>query len=163
MSDIHLDNSGAGPLQVPGFGDVPLDYELKIGQSFAHGALPNFPYLEGRATRLTLPEVFMLRLMERVTEIPNWEEDIFDNDVVAQWHADLLSDSKFSGQWDPAYCDEGVDMDLVSLTTWNWCVAELRDKAMDFVVRRYILTLNSDSGVCKSDVFVGKSLHHEFL
>lgn len=81
MSDIHLDNSGAGPLQVPGFEDVPLDYELKIGQSFAHGALPNASYLEGRATRLTLPEVFMLRLMERVTEIPNWEEDVFDDDV----------------------------------------------------------------------------------
>lgn len=32
MTYPQVDNSGTGQLQVPGFGDIPVDYELKPGE-----------------------------------------------------------------------------------------------------------------------------------
>ncbi|PYH44840.1 uncharacterized protein BP01DRAFT_357185 [Aspergillus saccharolyticus JOP 1030-1] len=34
---ITFDNSGDGPLRVPGFGTIPLTYELPSDARFAHG------------------------------------------------------------------------------------------------------------------------------
>jgi hypothetical protein len=34
---VPSDNKGAGPLRVPGFGDIPLEEELPISRRFAHG------------------------------------------------------------------------------------------------------------------------------
>lgn len=160
-----MDNSGNGELQVPGFGNIDIDYESKVGQIFAHGALPasepNYQ-LGNRAARLTMPELFMLRLMQRVMEISNWEHDVFNDKVVAQWYEDALSDSKERDLSNPeAYGDMDVDMDLVSQSTWEWCIAELRDKAIDFRKDHFFLTLNADSGVCVSDALVGAPLQDE--
>lgn len=60
-----MDNSGDGPLQVPGFRDMPIDYELKIEQCFAHGALPNHNGCLRRATRLN---------QHRSVHAPSYEE-----------------------------------------------------------------------------------------
>lgn len=162
MALPELDNSGVSQLHIPAFGDIPVDYELEAGQRFAHGALPNHPHKRGRAARLTITELFMLRLMERVTEIPNWEHDIFNDKIVAQWYADAISDSKPSEQPDPeAKSDMNVDMDLLSRKTWDWCIAELQDKAKDFRKQKFVLTLNADSGICKSDEMLGSLLQIE--
>ena len=160
-----MNNSGNGELQVPGFGNIPINYESKVGQIFAHGALPasepNYQ-LGNRAARLTMPELFMLRLMQRVMEVSNWEHDVLNDKVVAQWYEDALSDSKERDLSNPeAYGDMDVDMDLVSKSTWDWCIAELRDKAIDFRKDHFSPTLNADSGVCVSDALVGAPLQNE--
>ncbi|KAJ5933803.1 hypothetical protein N7454_006132 [Penicillium verhagenii] len=158
-----MDNSGIGQLQVPGFGDISLDYELETSQRFAHGALPNDPPENlGRAARLTITELFILRMMERVSEIPNWEHDVFDDKAVAQWYADAISESISTDQLNPE-ADSGmdVDMDILSQMTWDWCIAELQDKAKDLRKQKFVLTLNADSGVCKSDELAGGLLQIE--
>ncbi|KAJ5273783.1 hypothetical protein N7478_008908 [Penicillium angulare] len=71
--------------------------------------------------------------MERVTEKPNWEGDVFKDAVVAQWYADALLASKEYDQLRPDdFSGMDVDMDLVTQRTWDWCTEELRDKAKTF-------------------------------
>jgi hypothetical protein len=148
---IQMDNSGDCPLRVPGFNDIPVDYELDVNECFAHGANDH------RAPRLTKPEILMLRLMEHITDKADWERDIFDEKVVAQWYNDAALDSNLgsdlSYEWDINF-----DRDLISTKTWSWCIQELRDKALMFIQKGHILTFNADSGVCKSDLLVGSDL-----
>lgn len=164
MTLPEMDNSGGAHLQVPAFGGIPIDYEFETGQRFAHGALPNHLHKRGRATRLTITELFMLRLMDRVTEISNWEYGVFDDKVVAQWYADAISESKsleYPNLKAESQSDLDFDMDLVSQRTWDWCIAELQDKAEDLKKHKFFLTLNADSGVCKSDELIGDPLQVE--
>ncbi|PYI11021.1 hypothetical protein BO78DRAFT_276417, partial [Aspergillus sclerotiicarbonarius CBS 121057] len=137
-----MNNSGTGKLQVPGFGEFNVTH-TPYPDKFAHG-------LEcyGRAHRLTICEVYMLRLMERLTNKPNWEHDVFDERLVAQWYNNFKRQSESEPD-----CD--VDMDLISPRTWEWCILELRDKAIEFQKTGRVLTFNADSGVCKSDALVG--------
>lgn len=160
MSCIRINNTGHGKLQVPGFGDIPVDYELPIGERFAHGVMEmhNVAALPGRAGRLTFPEVMMLRVMEQVTDKLNWEHDVFDESITTQWYTDLLSDWR-ARRYSKPYWDVSIDMDLVTSRMWEWCIMELRDKAVQFQRTGHILILNADSGVCKSDL-IGKELQH---
>ncbi|KAJ5765865.1 hypothetical protein N7520_005424 [Penicillium odoratum] len=162
MTLPKMDNPGIGQLQVPAFGDISLDYEMETSQRFAHGALPNHPHRRGRATRLTITELFILRMIERVSEIPSWEHDVFDDKALAQWYADAISESRSTEQLNPeADADMDVDINYLSQTTWDWCIAELQDKAKDIRKQKFVLTLNADSGVCKSDELAGEPLKIE--
>ncbi|KAJ5365417.1 hypothetical protein N7517_008303 [Penicillium concentricum] len=161
MSCIQMNNTGDDKLQVPGFGDIPIDYELPTGERFAHGALEILDLGgrgRGRAQRLTFPEVMMLRLMGRVTEKPNWERGIFDENIVGQWHTDALSTWKAERYLELDW-DVCIDMDLVTPKMWEWCKMELIDKAVQFQETGHILTFNADSGVCKSDL--GRESQHD--
>ncbi|KAJ5767254.1 uncharacterized protein N7511_004870 [Penicillium nucicola] len=153
--DTKMDNSGDFLLQVPGFNAIPVDYELDVNECFAHGATDH------RALRLTKTEILMLRLMEHVTDKKNWEHDIFDQKVVAQWYTDAALDSNIGSDLNYEW-DINFDIDLISNMTWNWCIQELRDKALMFTQKGYILTFNADSGVCKSDLMVTSDLQKMF-
>ncbi|RAL00796.1 DUF4246 domain-containing protein, partial [Aspergillus ibericus CBS 121593] len=137
---------GTGKLQVPRFGELEVNHTLYDTSKFTDGLNGG-----GHPDRLTICEVYMLRLMERLTDKPNWEQDIFDDRLVAQWYTEL-SDSNLHSESEPN-CD--VDMDLVYPRTWEWCISELRDKAIEFHKTGYVLTFNADSGVCKPDTLVG--------
>ncbi|KAL7650252.1 hypothetical protein ACMYSQ_012052 [Aspergillus niger] len=129
---ISFDNSGDGPLRVPGFGDVPLDYELPCDARFAHGIK------EWRqAPAVTARELAMTAVMNRLTDRPNWHVDVFDDEVVARWR----QDSSASIAMNP----------LLSNRAWDWCVQELRDKATEFRQQGHIRVLDTGSCVCKSD------------
>ncbi|GJP97098.1 hypothetical protein CBS63078_5854 [Aspergillus niger] len=150
---LHFDNSGSGPLRVPGFNGIPLEYEFEIGQRFTHGAREN---TKRKPLRLTAPEVNMLRLMERITDIQNWDQGVFDEDTLSAWHAQAISCANLNSDM-----DQDVDMDLVTTRAWLWCVAELQDKARAFRDTGHVLVLNSDSGVCKADRDVTGALVHQ--
>ncbi|KAJ5958816.1 uncharacterized protein N7479_005966 [Penicillium vulpinum] len=66
MSRIQMKNTGDGQLQVPAFGDIPIDYELPVVERFAYGAMEIYELdgAPGRAHRLTIPEVMILRVIE---------------------------------------------------------------------------------------------------
>lgn len=131
-----LDNSGDGPLRVPGFGGVPLDYELNAGKRFVHGIADWY-----RNPRLTKREVSMLRFMEYVTECPGWDDAIHsDQATITTWHAE--ASTKFH----------------LSPRAWDWCQAELRDKALDFKKKGFVTVLDVDSPVVKSDVSISADL-----
>ncbi|GKZ22408.1 hypothetical protein AbraIFM66951_002934 [Aspergillus brasiliensis] len=150
---LHFDNSGSGLLLVPGFNGIPLEFQFEIGQRFTHGAWEN---CKRTPFRLTAPELYMLRLMERITDIENWDQGVFDEDTLAAWHAQATSCANHDSDM-----DQDVDMDLVTTRGWLWCVAELQDKARAFRDAGHVLVLGSDSGVCKADRVMTDVLLHQ--
>ncbi|OOF92543.1 hypothetical protein ASPCADRAFT_408581 [Aspergillus carbonarius ITEM 5010] len=129
-----LTNTGYGPLQVPGFGSIPLDYELPLEARFAHGLVEY-----RHSPRLTKREMGMLRLIQHITEQPGWDRAILvlDGTRLAQWHREAR---------------EGCDGFLISPAVWNWCLAALRDKAERWQRTGRVLVFDSSSAVCQAQV-----------
>ncbi|KAJ6010746.1 Protein of unknown function DUF4246 [Penicillium sp. IBT 35674x] len=128
-SPIELDNSGTGPLRVPGFNGVPLFYEHSKVNRFAHG-IGDWRQIP----QLFLRELSMLQFMSYVTEQPDWENKSEDPQTLEEWHQHAIS---------------AFDLDEPS---WQWCVKELRDKASDFRRTGYVAVFDADSRVVKSQV-----------
>ncbi|KAH8904798.1 hypothetical protein BR93DRAFT_916535 [Coniochaeta sp. PMI_546] len=144
---MPYDNSGSGPLRVPGF-SMEIDADLKEdslrpdgehGCYFADG-------IEGwSGQRLTVREIAMLNLMESITDKPDWDKKVFDDAIVDKWH------------------DEAVALPLISEPAWKWVLAEIRDKANAFKESRRVLALDSNARCVKSDVLVGADLRAELI
>lgn len=132
-----MDNSGSGPLVIPGINGLRLDPARKEG--FVHGTD------EWRGERLTVREVSMLALMDSITDKPNWDQKVFDEDIVAKWRT------------------EATALPLISEKAWAWCLIELRDKAQVYQQTGKILACDTSSRCAKSDVLVGPGLRAELL
>lgn len=129
QATIPLDNSGRGPLQVPGFNGIPIHYELKSDDRFAHGER------EWRQTPgVTAREQAMVDLMNKLTDKPGWHVDIFNDEIVDKWREKAFETSS-----------------LMSEKAWSWCLKELRDKAVYFGETQHVRVLDTGSCVCKSD------------
>jgi len=120
-----MDNSGKGPLKVPGFG-LPVDHELFDSgwfkeKGFRHG-ITDFS-----ADRLTMREVAMLRFMDAVTDKPDWNRKVFDDKINSKWREEAKGDR------------------MMSENTFEWCITELREKAQEFEEdgKEWIKTLDS--------------------
>ncbi|KAE8144643.1 hypothetical protein BDV25DRAFT_171273 [Aspergillus avenaceus] len=135
MATIELDNSGTGPLKVPGFNDIPLELSLDSEDRFYDGAP-----MDWYSSPLTVRELAMLNLMETLTDRPGWYNLVFDKRTVAKWK------------------QEAMGRPIISRKAWDWCLAELRDKAIQFKETGQISVLNAGSAVCKSDSIIPSSL-----
>lgn len=139
----EMDNSGKKPICVPGFGwdlDFEFPYDSDGHERFAHGA--NDWKLEHR---LTVREVSMLGLMNALTDKLNWNEKVFDEEIIEKWRQEALA------------------MPFISEKAWEWCLAELRDKARKFEKTGYVSALDNGSGCIKSDRLVGEELRQELI
>jgi len=128
-----FDNSGSGPLLVPGFSGMPLYVEADVGKPrFAHAFEDEYHW----PMRATGREIAMLRCMDKVTDRPNWHEDVFSDDKVSEWKEEAKS----------------VDR-RISDRAWAWCVLELRDKARRFIkTGRTVVFDYGSGGICKVDL-----------
>ncbi|KAE8376071.1 hypothetical protein BDV26DRAFT_282977 [Aspergillus bertholletiae] len=131
MGNIELDNSGTAPLKVPGFNNIPLEQTLDRENRF-YDTTP----VDWSSPPLTARELAMLNLMGTLTDRPGWYNLVFDKRTVAKWKAEAMIDP------------------IISLKAWDWCLAELCDKATRFKETGQILVLNSSSGACKSDTVI---------
>jgi hypothetical protein len=135
-----MDNTGRGPLQVPGFGGIPIEYVLKCEDRFAHGVED-----WTQVPAVTAREFAMVAVMNTLTDKPEWQVNIFDDQIVARWREEAF-----------------VTTPLMSEKAWTWCITELRDKAVYFKKNQYIRVLDTGSCICKSDTLVPESLRSEF-
>lgn len=133
---ITMDNSGRVPLQVPGFNGIPNDFELKCENRFAHGVNE-----WQQVPAVTARELAMVGVMNIVADKFRWNVDIFDEGIVADWREEAFASTP-----------------LMSEQAWNWCLAELRYKAVLFSKDQYIRVLDTGSCICKSDVLVPEAL-----
>lgn len=124
---VHFDNSGAKPLSVPGVG-LPIHVHLK--ERFQHG-INDF-----HADRVTVREITMLAFMDLIIDKPDWDKKVFDESIIEKWQA------------------ESKTQPLISSKSFEWCIAELRDKAKTFHQFRYVKTLENQSTCVKSDVII---------
>lgn len=136
ITDIALDNSGRGPLLVPGFAGIPIHAELKGENRFTHGSREwrQTPTVTGR-------EHVMVTVMNRLTDKPEWHVGIFDDGTVAAWAEEVFASTR-----------------LMSEKAWKWCLDELRDKAAEFREKQHVRVLDTGSCVCKSDTPTLQSL-----
>ncbi|KAH0360614.1 hypothetical protein KCU65_g9310, partial [Aureobasidium melanogenum] len=127
-----FDNSGYGPLAVPGF-EYPLEQELHPEDRFTHGVREWF-----QEPNLTARELAMLSLIDNITDKPTWSTDVFDDKKISQ-----LS-------------QEAQQRPLISPKTWEWCLAELQDKARGFQSTGRVLVYNTGVVISKSDLVVDR-------
>ncbi|KAF2495402.1 hypothetical protein BU16DRAFT_389520 [Lophium mytilinum] len=134
-------NDGEEPISVPGFG-LPIDWTKGWNDEdkFAHGASS-----WQQNPRLTVRELAMLKVMEALTDKPEWTRKVFDDTIVAKWR------------------EEALQMPLISEKAWDWCLLELRDKARFYEEKGYVLTLDTGSVCAKSDTIVDETLRTELL
>lgn len=100
-----LDNSGRGPLRVPGFGGIPVDYQLPLEARFAHG------FREWRQSPIVrAQELAIVAVINRLTDKPAWLVDVFNDDIVARWREELDRDRFIANPR------------LMKGKTWPWCV-----------------------------------------
>ncbi|KAL4948443.1 hypothetical protein BDW69DRAFT_189274 [Aspergillus filifer] len=133
-----LTNVGDHPLHVPGFNDTPLNFELPPEARFAHG-LVDYRH----APRLTKTEMAMLRLMQSITEKSDWDTAILSPDELrlAAWHREVT---------------QGPEGFLITPPVWDWCLAELADKARHWRATGRALILSAKGRECLS-LYLGTS------
>jgi len=108
-----FDNSGSGPLLVPGFSGMTcfVEAEPEVGRRrFGYAIHNRWPM------RATAREIAMIRAMENVTDRPNWHQDVFSEEKLAEWKEEATA-----ADW------------KISDKAWAWCVLELQDKAGRFL------------------------------
>ena len=71
----------------------------------------------------------MVSVMNIITDKFGWDLNMFDEKMVAEWREEAFKSTP-----------------LMSEQAWNWCLAELRDKAVLFSKNHYIRVL--DTGSC---------------
>ncbi|KAH8900749.1 hypothetical protein GQ53DRAFT_632963 [Thozetella sp. PMI_491] len=133
-------DKSVSPPHVPGFGGIPLDEELSISDRFAHG------FREWKQVpAITQRELVMVAVMNELTDNARWHIAIFSQDVVQRWRDEIFASRP-----------------LMSEKAWEWCVAELRDKAAYLKEKGHLRVLDTGSCVCKSDVLDGQELCADF-
>ncbi|KAF7968074.1 hypothetical protein HWV62_32065 [Athelia sp. TMB] len=122
------------PGKFPGFG-LPLNYIPS--EKLFRNALD----CENSEMRLTpLREFTMMRLMNQITDKPDWDNKIFDETIVTKWKVEALS----------------TDQEDVTQRMVDYCIAELRYKANSY--KKTGLVTAYDGNVVKSDIIVPEEL-----
>lgn len=148
MSDKHL---------YPGI-------DLSLRQMFTRGdyVIGAHPNSNSSSLQLQVREVAMMGLMDRLTDKPNWHEKVLDKDIVSKWRQEAMAQPEDGLYPGPAPADRTR---LISEKAFNYCVAELRDKAKFFKKSGLIYTLDSKntstSFIIKTDVLVKADLHQK--
>ncbi|PNH54770.1 hypothetical protein VD0002_g6334 [Verticillium dahliae] len=148
LSKHAFDNSGDGPIRVPGFNRVMFDEQCQPGKDAYSHPGQSGPFSHGIngwcAHILTVRERAMMRLMDAITDKPNWQVKIFDDDITSKWFAEASA----------------ID-ELISQKAWDWCVEELRDKAAAFEATGAVLVYDTASRCVKGDNVVSAELTDE--
>ncbi|KAF5383139.1 hypothetical protein D9615_005036 [Tricholomella constricta] len=130
---------------LPGFG-LPLNFippEDGQDRKLFRNALNEKDLEDGRVQLplTTLREFTMLRLMNGITDKPDWHKKITDEAIVAKWRAQALA----------AAPQKDITESMV-----DWCIAELQYKATTFEKTWSVSVFNGD--VVKSDHAVPAAL-----
>lgn len=125
-----MDNSGQDPMH----SDLPTLSRFLHGSDHWHEEWRQKP-------RLTVRELAMMGLTNFLTDISGRYAEVFDDQIVASWH------------------DMAMEKKLISEKTWNWCLAELLDKARLFETTNSVMVLDTGARICKSDTTVRPELH----
>ncbi|KAL7944157.1 hypothetical protein V8C42DRAFT_327860 [Trichoderma barbatum] len=158
--------------QYPGVNLPPLDpsdqYSLKkLPRVYAIG----MPQARGSESEiLPIREVAMMLLMDKLTDKPNWHEKVFDEAIVQKWRQEARTQSEsglFSRIMEEKVHFHSIPQPqsrIISDEAFEFCIAELRNKAGYFVETGLIPTLDSaGNNIVKSDNVISTQLRDELL
>ncbi|KAH7110511.1 hypothetical protein B0J13DRAFT_489695 [Dactylonectria estremocensis] len=144
-------NSGvSGSLELPGFG-LPLAHMPAKQDRFP--ILIGDPEQDWAAATLLIREVCMLRLVEEITNKPEWWKKIREPNIATKWK------------------DEALDIDWASyvrhgdFTTAmaDSCINEIRKKADIYEQAGLVPVLDYSACIIKSDRLITEELRHELI
>ncbi|KAF8330212.1 hypothetical protein F5887DRAFT_97981 [Amanita rubescens] len=87
----------------------------------------------------------MMRLMNQLTDKPNWHKKVFDDDIANKWKQEALA-------------TDGID---ITPEMFDWCIEELRVKAGIFEKSGMVTAYDAD--VVKSDSAVSEELRNALI
>ncbi|KAK1831506.1 hypothetical protein QBC39DRAFT_283218 [Podospora conica] len=106
-------------------------------------------------------EVFMMVVMDRLTDRADWDTKVFDDESVALWRSEVLSWPQETFRHTAAFPLESASM--LSERVFDFCIAELRCKAEYFNKTGLVFTLNAENNnIIKSDTLVPDAVRHGF-
>ncbi|OBT62576.1 hypothetical protein VE03_07359 [Pseudogymnoascus sp. 23342-1-I1] len=116
---------------------------------------------------LPVREVFMMVLMDRLSDKVDWDKKVFDEEIVAKWRKEALEqpEDKLFSQLVEGTNGDKVPMPrarIMSERAFDYCIKELRQKAAHFQRTGLIPTLDSAGNtIVKSDTVVTPELQKE--
>ncbi|KAI0536264.1 hypothetical protein GGR58DRAFT_475769 [Xylaria digitata] len=139
---------GATRLELPGFGK-PLDaVSITPGAKYClHALWSSFRF---ESVGLKLREVRMMEFMNQITDKPEWECKVFDEEIVNNWRKEAMG---------PQAQEMNLDGDVyMSEKMFDNCIKELRDKVKEYKDTGLISILDAEIEVVKSDSVIPSSL-----
>ncbi|KAI1091930.1 hypothetical protein F5B19DRAFT_502834 [Rostrohypoxylon terebratum] len=135
----------------PGFGE-PVQRYYPWKSSPRYGWQWSRKYVMFAAgARLTNREIRMMAFVNQITDKQSWVDDVFDNSIVDGWQKEV--DSM------PADKCEGLLGDVFfSKDMFEFCIEELRVKAIQAKTTGIVDVLDAEAAVAKSDSIVPTSL-----
>lgn len=95
---------------------------------------------------LALRETNMILAMQKLMEKPEWSRKIFDDTLCDKWMAEVMS-----------------QVEDLSELMWQYCVAELRDKAKTLEETGIVAPIDVDAQVVYSDAMVTEDLRQNLI
>ncbi|KAI0970801.1 hypothetical protein F4678DRAFT_461931 [Xylaria arbuscula] len=133
-------------LELPGFGK-PLARLAKNGEYFMHALLTGRRF---NSVGLKVREIRMMEFMNQITDKPEWERKVFDEEIVNAWRKEAMGHEA-----------REIDLDgdvYMSEKMFDNCIKELRDKAHEYNDTGLISILDAEIEVVKSDSAISSSL-----
>ncbi|KAF2099439.1 hypothetical protein NA57DRAFT_37564 [Rhizodiscina lignyota] len=137
------DSSSREPNLLPGFG-LPVrrlpkwrhwkHKEFEKPQRFPH-AISDFV----ASTGVTIRERRMLKFIDQISDKPEWDRKVFDDDIIAKWKEEAVRHVEDLGD------------KILSEKMFDYCIAELQDKAKRFQETGTIAVLDAEATIVKSD------------
>ncbi|KAJ4303127.1 hypothetical protein N0V90_002019 [Kalmusia sp. IMI 367209] len=90
-------------------------------------------------------EVAMMKLMDAITDKPDWNKKIFNEDILSKWREEARA----------------LPDGLVSDNTFHWCIEELKASVKYFESSHFVRTLDADVRCVKSDELISPELGDE--
>ncbi|KAL0573725.1 hypothetical protein V5O48_008221, partial [Marasmius crinis-equi] len=90
------------------------------------------------AANIPVREQTMIAMINEITDKPEWDRKVNDETIVAKWRSEAL------GKEEVDFTEEMFD----------YCIAELRDKATRFSETGRVTVLDSEAAVVKSDTAI---------
>ncbi|UKZ52594.1 hypothetical protein TrVGV298_006375 [Trichoderma virens] len=164
------------PTTMAGFQYPGINLPVDTSQRYDLDNLPpvygiGMPQARG-ATSEILPvrEVAMMLIMEQLTDKLNWHEKVFDEAIVQKWRQEAKTQSEnglYSRVMEEKMHWNRIPMPqtrLISDEAFEFCIAELRNKAAYFAKTGLIPTLDSAGNtIVKSDDLMNAQLRDELV
>ncbi|KAL0581042.1 hypothetical protein V5O48_000935 [Marasmius crinis-equi] len=137
----------SGEIKLPGFG-LPVNTlpqrRLWDPTDSKRLCFPN-AITEWCASNILVRERTMLAMVNEITDKPEWDRKVNDETIVAKWKSEALG-------------KDGVDF---SEAMFDYCIAELRDKASRFTQSGRVAVFDNEAAIVKSDTAITISLADE--
>lgn len=114
---------------------------------------------------ITVREVAMMLVMDRLTDKPDWHVKVFDEEIAEKWRQEAMAwpeDDLWNRihHFNPGYGDNPPQpKSILDKACVDYCIQELRQKADYFKLTGIVPTLDASFSVAKADGIVPDSLH----